>query len=57
MTIIGVISTVLIGLGLFLILRLIAFHYLSQYLQRKILDHDYDLILNADQFRVKGKYE
>lgn len=50
-------NTILIGLGVFLLLRIVVLSLLAKRLQQKLLTDYYMQILNSPQYQVKGKYE
>lgn len=52
-----VINTILIGLGIFLLVRVLLIYFVAKKLQKQLLVDQYTAILNAPQYQVKGKYE
>ena len=50
-------NTILIGLGLFLMIRLFFISFVAKRLQQKLLFDKYMDILNSPQYQVKGKFE
>lgn len=52
-----VVNTILIGLGIFLLVRVVLIYFVAKKLQEQLLVDQYTAILNAPQYQVKGKYE
>ncbi len=52
-----VVNTILIGLGIFLIVRIFLITFLAKRLQQKLLVDKYMAIIHSPQYQVKGKYE
>jgi hypothetical protein len=52
-----IVLLVAIGILFFLIIRSIMYRVLARYVEKKIIYSQYHQLLNAPQFRVKGKYE
>jgi len=50
-------NTILIGLGVFLLVRIFLITFLAKKLQQKLLIDKYMTILHSPQYQVKGKFE
>ena len=52
-----VVNTILVGLGVFLVVRVALIYFVAKKLQQQLLIDKYTAILNSPQYQVKGKYE